>query len=44
MERRRFARWARIGLLALALAGIGAVPVVDHASADGRTNVWCQRC
>jgi hypothetical protein len=45
MERRRFTRWVRIGLLAVALAGIGAVPVVDHASAaDGRVYSWCQRC
>jgi hypothetical protein len=43
MERRRFTRWVRIGLLALALAGVGAVPVVDNVSADGG-NSWCQRC
>jgi hypothetical protein len=45
MKRSTISRWLRIGLVALALAGAAALPVVDHeASADGRTNGWCIRC
>jgi hypothetical protein len=43
MKRRGFSDWIRIGLLALAFAGVAAVPVVDHVSADGG-NSWCARC
>ena len=46
MGNRRFTRWVRIGLVAMALAGVTAVPMVDSASAavySGRS-IWCTRC
>jgi hypothetical protein len=46
MGNRRFTRWVRIGLVAMALAGVTAVPMIDSASAttySGRGN-WCIRC
>ena len=46
MGTRRLTRWVRVGLVAIALAGVTAVPMFESASAavySGRDN-WCQRC
>ncbi|HQY29718.1 MAG TPA: hypothetical protein PK691_00425 [Thermomicrobiales bacterium] len=43
MKRRGFSHWIRIALVAVAIAGVSAVPFVDNASADGHTS-WCIRC
>jgi hypothetical protein len=46
MGTRRLTRWVRVGLVAIALAGLTAVPMIDSASAATFTgrNSWCQRC
>ena len=46
MGTRRLTRWVRVGLVAIALAGLTAVPMIDSASAatySGREH-WCVRC
>jgi len=41
-------RWVRVGLVAIALAGLTAVPMIDSASAATLTlssrDTWCVRC
>ncbi len=46
MGTRRLTRWVRVGLVAIALAGLTAVPMIDSASATTFTSrgSWCQRC
>ena len=48
MGTRRLTRWVRVGLVAIALAGLTAVPMIESASAATSTFMsrdnWCVRC
>ena len=48
MERRGFKRWVRVGLVALAIAAMAALPTMDSVSASkgpkANFSQWCMRC